>query len=332
MTTPKKREKLFFWLILGSFSVFFAEVISGSDMFPYFNAWGIVAVMPLYTLHILVLSYIVFNLGRPRLSTLFIAGAIFGMYEAYITKVLWSPTWGPPAFSAGGTAVIESIILVLWWHPFMAFIVPLFTAENMLTGSKEIINGLPERVQKLLNWKYVMPLFALLCGIFQSSNSRSAGYSILSGISTIVFLTLLIYFWGRTAARREYVIRQLLPSKNEFKILLLLLALLYVSMGAVLRPEALPVFSSQAIIWLIYGFLFILLYLNLRKSGTTQILQTQELHFSRNAVIILPMIFIMTSAVFTAAGIGMYMLLLFWFGGGLFGIFMLINSIKDTIS
>lgn len=67
-------------------------------MFPYFEALGILAIMPLYTLHILVLSYVVFNIGRPRFYTLLSAGIIFGMYEAYITKVLWSPPGETPLF------------------------------------------------------------------------------------------------------------------------------------------------------------------------------------------------------------------------------------------
>ena len=47
---PKKHHWLY-WLILAALSTFCAEVFSGSDMFPFFSAWGLLVVVPLYGLH-----------------------------------------------------------------------------------------------------------------------------------------------------------------------------------------------------------------------------------------------------------------------------------------
>ena len=110
--------------------MYFAEVVSGSDMYPFFNVVSYLLVLPLYTLHTLVLLYIVFNYGRGEMYVLFPAGAIFGLYEAYITKVLWNPTWSEAEFKIVGVAVIEAMVLVLFWHAFLAFILPLFLAET----------------------------------------------------------------------------------------------------------------------------------------------------------------------------------------------------------
>ncbi|MEA2054967.1 MAG: hypothetical protein U9O96_07695 [Candidatus Thermoplasmatota archaeon] len=265
-----KKLKIFFWIILGALSVFFAEVVSGSDMFPFFHIWGLLVVFPLYTLHILVLSYVVFNYSKPRLYTLFIAGAIFGMYEAYITKVLWNPPWGDPLISLAGIAAIEAVVLVLFWHPFMAFIIPLFVGENILTNSRKITKGLPNRMKKLFNTKkksyILLVLLAILFGIFQSTNSPSPLHSLLSVLSTTAVLMLLIYLWRNKTKGREYDIQTLLPNKREFSVLLTLLIVMYVVMGIFVRPEALPGSAPQLIIWLIYAGLFILLSLSLRKS------------------------------------------------------------------
>ena len=66
------RTKLFFWLILGTLSVFFAEVAGGSAPFPFYDAWGLYAVLPLYTLHIVFLAFAVMRppaaLPSPRCS------------------------------------------------------------------------------------------------------------------------------------------------------------------------------------------------------------------------------------------------------------------------
>ncbi len=331
---PSRSTKLFSWLILGSLSVFFAEVVSGSDMFPYFNSWGIVAIMPLYTLHILVLAYVVFNIGKPCFYTLFLAGTIFGMYEAYITKVLWSPSWGDPLFLLGGVAAVESVVLVLFWHPLWAFIIPLFAGENLLSSSNEIVNGLPARLKRLLGGKkayLLLPLFAFVAGMLQSGNSPSPGHSLLSGFSTLGFIILLVIVWRIKTKGNEYSLRQLLPSQKEFHVLFTLLIALYLVMGIFLRPEALPGPLPQLSIWLIYAALFTLLYLHVNGSGKATIPETINLPrpVKLKKLVILSLIFTFASAIFTAAGVGLVIMVLMWFGGGALGIFLLVQSIRD---
>jgi hypothetical protein len=66
--------------------VFFAEVAGGSAPFPFFDGWGLYAVLPLYTLHIVFLSFAVLRPGRRvPITALFCAGAVFGLFEAYIS-------------------------------------------------------------------------------------------------------------------------------------------------------------------------------------------------------------------------------------------------------
>ena len=332
---PPRRTKLLFWLILGSFSVLFAEVFSGSDMFPYFTLWGWIAEIPLYTLHILVLSGIVFSSRRPGFHTLFIAGAIFGMYEAYITKVLWNPPWGLPVISLGGIAVVEVLVLVLFWHPFMAFITPLFVAENLLTGSREMMGLLPERLKKLFNSRkkhLVLPLFALSGGILQSVGSRSPGYSLLSGFLVSAFIMFLVYIWKTETKGKGYTLRSLLPTRRELFVLGSLLLILYVVLGILLRPEALPGLFPQLIIWLMYGGLFSLLYLNLKKPHQAQPAGTMDfpVPFSWKTGIILFLIFTLSSAISTAARIGILMMVAMWIAGIIIGVSLLFQSIKES--
>jgi uncharacterized membrane protein YbaN (DUF454 family) len=329
MARPERKLKYFSWLILGSLSVFFAEVVSGSDMFPYFTPWGVLMVMPLYTLHILVLSYIVFNYGRPRFYTLFLAGTIFGMYEAYITKVLWDPTWGDALVKVGGVALVESIVLVLWWHPVMAFVVPLFVFEHLLLNSRETSMGLPHRLKNLHDSPRTLPGFALLCGLIQGGNSPSPAHSLLSGISTTAFLILLIYIWRRRTEGAGYAFRDLLPTSREFKVLLTLLIIFYIVTGANLRPEALPGPGPQLVIWLVYGALFILLRQSLRRSRKVTLEKSPRPEASLKKYIYLAFAFTFASVVSTALGIGAPVMVLNWFGGGLFGIWLLLQSIRD---
>lgn len=333
---PSKKLKIFFWVILGFISVFFAEVVSGSQMFPFFNIWGILVVIPLYTLHILVLSYIVFNYGKPQLYTLFIAGMIFGMYEAYLTKVLWNPTWGDPIISIGGISVIEFIVLVLFWHPFMSFIIPLFVSENILTNSKKIINGLPNRIKLALNAdkrNYILILLIVLfLGMSQSTNSPSPLHSLLSGLSTGLVLVIPIYFFRNKTKANEYDIKQFLPNKKEFSILLTFLIFMYVFMAINIRPEALPGFGPQLIIWVIYLILFLLLILTLRKSNKDILSQNPEniIKFSQRAYVSLFLLFIFSSVVskLLLGSFGGIIMLVFWVVWCFIGLAALYKSIR----
>lgn len=334
---PSKKLKIFFWIILGALSVFFAEVVSGSDLFPFFHLWGLLVVFPLYTLHILVLSYVVFNYGKPWFCTLFIAGAIFGMYEAYITKVLWNPPWGAPLVSLAGIAVIEVVVLALFWHPFMAFIIPLFVGENMLTNSRKIAKGLPNRIKRLFNTRkksyILLVLFAVLLGIFQSANSFSPLHSLLSAFSTTAVLVLLICLWRNKTKGKEYDIQALLPNKGEFLVLLTLLIVMYVVMGIFVRLEALPGFVPQLIIWLMYAGLFILLVLSLRKSRKIILSETigSPMEFSWKTFVILSLFFAVSSAVskFLLGSFRGIIILMVWLIGGIIGILILFLAIRD---
>jgi hypothetical protein len=336
--SPPFRLKLFFWIILGAFSVFFAEVVSGSDMFPYFHVWGIIGVFPLYALHTLVLSSLVFIYGKPRFSSLYLAGVIFGLYEAYITKVIWNPYWSEPFFRIGGIAVIETMILLLFWHSVMAFVLPLFLCENLLTKSRLLVNGLPDRMRRVFasdrKIKLRLIVLAILFGMVQSSNSPAPVNSLASGLSTSAVLIVLVYLWRSRTGGRAYSMRSLLPNIRELKILFVLLMVLYVWMGIILRPEALPGLQPQAAVWLMYVVFFFLLLTNLRKTSKLPLSDKFKapLGFSWKWVALLVLIFTLTSAAISphrevAGGI----LLLTWIALGVFGILLLAIAVFDTL-
>ena len=50
------------------------------------------------------------------------------------TKVIWDPTWSTVElpWRAGGLAIAQTAVLVLFWHPLMSFVVPLAVAERVL--------------------------------------------------------------------------------------------------------------------------------------------------------------------------------------------------------
>jgi hypothetical protein len=327
------KVRYFFWFILGCVSVFFAEVVSGSQIYPFFTLIDYILVLPLYTLHTLVLGYIVYRNTKPRLYTLFSAGALYGLYEAYITKVLWNPPWGTNTTMFLGVAVFETLLLVLFWHAFLAFIVPLFLVETTLTSSREVIHGLPVSLIRKIEYiqrKRLHIVLAFLAGLFQGGNSPSIQDSLLSGLSSGGFLIALILLWKRIGGI-NYSFRSLMPTEKEFKRLSLALLAYYILTTALLRPGELPGLVPQLVIWVLYVIFGGLLHRGLKKSRLDQPIGS-DLDFSVNIVnmIVLTVVFSLGSILGVATGIGSVFMLIVWFVGTIIGLITLVYTVRSV--
>ena len=269
MNAPSTSRKFAFWLLIGMFSVVFVEVPAGSTMFPFFTLWGMLVVLPLYLLHSVFLVTVVFRFGRPNFWTLYSAGTLFGMYEAYITKVLWT-SFRPegPFATVGGIAIFETILLVLFLHPLLAFVVPMLFTEAACTNSSELAQGLPVRLQAAVR-RHPARLIGLLMaflGFMQFVNSPSALWSFVSGAGNGVVLGLALLWW-RKSGGAGYSLWELLPGPKGFKIFGVLLVVWYAFWGFAIHPKSIPgILHGQLTIWLIYAGLLVIFFRCLRNS------------------------------------------------------------------
>lgn len=279
---PTSLQKLLFWAILGGLSVFFAEITIGSSPFAFFDAWGILVVCPLYLLHVLVLGRVALARDRPRFSTLFFAGVLFGLYEAYMTKQLWNPDWSANPVRLDGVAVIETIILVLWWHPLMAFIMPLLVAETVLCRSRHVARALPRRLQRVLFGKRgtaVLFILAALAGLLVSSAHTlrpTTGHVLVSAAASAAVMLALVGLWRRATRGVRMTLPELLPTTREMVLLCVCLGIQYVGLGIVVRPEALPGLGPQASVWLLYAGAAAGLWLSLRRPRAPSIIELRD--------------------------------------------------------
>ena len=324
-----RKDKILFWLVLAAYSTFFAEVFAGSDMFPFFNIWGIFIVVPLYGLHSILLTSIIYKYGKPTLSTLVFAGMLFGLYEAYMTKVLWQPSWDA-ALILGEVAWVEVVVLVFWWHTWFSYISPLILAEKLLTNTSEILNSLPAKLHRFYSgWQGYLVLI-IFGGIFQSINSPSVEHSFLSGFSTIGVLILLTLLWKRSTRNKTYSLPELLPNKNEFRFLALWLIALYIFLGFGMFPERIPGFVGHSIVAIFYIIVIWLFRTALRASQKTLINTTKELATPTKYWFFIWLIFIITLS-FTRAfltPINNLIILFSWVIGSLISLSLFVKSIK----
>lgn len=267
--TPSNRRKFAFWILIGMFSVMFVEVPAGSTMFPFSTPWGLLVVVPLYLLHSVFLVTLVVRFGRCHFWTLYSAGTLYGMYEAYITKVLWV-SFRPegPFVTVGGIALVETVILVLFLHPLLAFVVPMYFTELLCTSSSEIAEGLPTRARDLVRRHpaRVIGLLMAFLGLMQFVNSPSVLRSFLSGAGNSLALGLALLWWRRSGGA-AYSMRDLLPGPKGLRNFGLVLLVWYGFWGFAIKPKCIPpVWPGQLTIWLIYAGLILVFVLCLRRS------------------------------------------------------------------
>jgi hypothetical protein len=315
-------------------STYFAEVWSGSQIYSFYNPQSYILVLPLYTLHTLFFWTIIWQYGKPWLYTLFPAGCLFGLYEAYITKVLWNPTWETDLPHIFGIALTETMVLVLFWHCFMSFIIPLLLGEAIFTNSSEIYSLLPSWAVNLVQGIKDRRLYILLPvfgGLFQSTGANTLLDSILSGILTTSFIIVLLVFWRRGSGK-DHDMRSFLPNTREFRAISAVLLVYYIITGMLLRPDEIPDLSSQATIWILYLFFGALLYLGIQKSNLIEANNvTLQLNPSPIRLLLLGGLLSLGSSIGFLSGLNYIMALLTWLIAILFGLYVLFQTIQNLL-
>ena len=295
MEAPTFKTKLLFWVILGVFSTFFAEVISGSTPFPFLpvlGIWGIIMVTPLYTTHILVFAYLVFRYGKPRFHTLFLAGALFGNYEAYATGVLWAGWGDPPPILISEVGVIETLVLVLFWHPVFAFIVPIILGEVALTRDA----GSTSDVARLTTRKSLI-VMAVAAGLFQSINMPSTAMALAVGVVNVAIVAVFIFLWRKRSFNR-FSMEQLLPNKTQFRWILGIMLLQYLFLGMISAGKY-PGAAGHIAVLGLYVLLIVLFVRSLKVSRSTPLAAVTQPVFRWRSFFRVSAVFVSTSVVLT---------------------------------
>ncbi len=255
----RRRDRVGFAVVLTAIIGLLVENGTSSSPWLFVDPWGLLFVLPLYGLHVLVLARVVLVARRPGLPLLYVAGALLGLYEAYVTKVLWSPTWGPTdGAMVVGLHVFQTAVLVLFVHPVLAFIAPLLVAEThlldapgqrggsgLLAGMPPRLAGMPPRLAAALRSPrgsvWAAGLFTLVLAAHHAAVPGGPGVVAASALVNTVVVAVLVWWWKRRyAARPLPSLREILPGRAATGWLAGALGVLYVASGVLVRPEALP--------------------------------------------------------------------------------------------
>jgi hypothetical protein len=261
--TPRLGTKLIFWLLLGVLSVAVAEVSVASAPFAFVNPFETAFLVTFYGSHLLLFAWFTFRRGWPSLAALWFAGVLFGLYEFYITKVLWSPPWGD-VISMGHVDVVSLIVLAFFWHPFMAFIFPLALGEAAGTNRRWVTDQLPSKLTGLSHRRAMF----LLAGaaITHGLLTGSPAVAFISTLSALAAVTAVGWWWRRDARQQRWQIRELLPNDRQGRWIVSLLAIQYLVFIPAWTPEKMPPLAGHVVVWLMYAGFGLLLSSALRQS------------------------------------------------------------------
>ena len=299
---PALSRRLGFWFLLGLVSTAFAEVLFPNTPFDPVLIFSVL--VPVYLLHSVFFAGVLFSTDRVTYSTLYLLGVVFGLYEAYVTKVVWAPVGGPLPFRLGGVYWFETLSLVLFWHPVVAFVIPVALVEAVATDSEESL------VPPIAGHRYAPHLavsVAAYLAVFQGTLGRGPVTTVLKNTVALGVVLGFLFVWRRTGSHR-YKMESLLPRGRELWVLGAVLLALYPLFGATLRPEALPrEVQPHLIVLTIYAVIGGLLLVTLRRGSTTE--TTASVSFTWARALVAVGAFVITS-----------------FGAGLF-----LSSLRDAV-
>jgi hypothetical protein len=122
---------IFARLLIGLVVLICAEVFSGASLqIGLWNPWTLLVTYWLYFAHFFFFTTLAVRTGRTSFWSLYLWGVLFGLYESWITKVIWYGYShnGKFAMSSIGPYGISEMSMVLIFHPIMSFIIPLAIA------------------------------------------------------------------------------------------------------------------------------------------------------------------------------------------------------------
>ncbi|MHA1247105.1 MAG: hypothetical protein ACTSPE_07240 [Candidatus Thorarchaeota archaeon] len=231
-------------LLMGLLSIVFAEVFSGSSPTWFLDPFGLTLTLTLYWSHTLFFLAIASRLHRTSVPHLYLWGTFFGLYESWVTKVLWAGFMGStPIFDAVlGVAIVETLVLVLFWHPVFSFVIPVLVFE-LLSRARDpdapILPGHEKWLESSRRNKIIAVVLMVCGGANLASGVGNDVVTALVGGGGSILLVALAY---RLATRggKTFSIRTVTLGNRGLKASAAYILIYYAVTFPLLRPEGIP--------------------------------------------------------------------------------------------
>lgn len=244
-----------------------AEVFSGASVKPgLWTPWTWVVTYWLYFAHFFFLTTLAVLTGRTSLSALYLWGVLFGLYESWITKVIWYGYGGDGKLALGrlGPYGYSELSMVFLFHPVMAFLLPLAAACLVCPPLRALFPDLAWVTGKG-RWARVVRIY--MAATFAATLGMNSGGPLKLAVNVAFLLPLLAVVWR--LARTGLAVsdgRSLVKfGPRGFAGLCLYLCLLYGLTYVYLRPEGRPSVGIQLFTLVFYAVAIVGLRLDGRR-------------------------------------------------------------------
>ena len=274
-------------LLVGLVVLICAEVFSGASLGAgLWNPWTLLVTYWLYFAHFFLLTTLAVRTGRTSLSSLYLWGVLYGLYESWITKVIWSGYNADGKFAMGhiGPYGFSEISMVFIYHPVASFILPLAVACLLCPPLRGLFPELAWFTGKTRGTRIVQVYLVFSFAPTMAMNSGGPANLALNLAVAIILLLALLHLARPVLSASDG--RQIVVfGRRGFAGLCVYLALLY-GVGYVgLRPGARPSVGVQLFTFVFYGLAIIGLWLHRRREpllpGAVAPVEKRELRLLR---------------------------------------------------
>lgn len=242
-------------LLIGLIVLICAEVFSGASIqVGMWAPWTWLMTYWLYFAHFFVLCTLAAWTRRTSVGALYLWGVLFGLYESWITKVIWFGYGGDGNLALGsiGPYGYSEISMVLLFHPVASFLLPLavacvlspplrawFPDVAWLTG-----RGAAARAAQI----YMVLSFSLTMALNSGGPMHLA-----ENLAVVVALLSIFLWWARPGLAAVAAPGPVVLGRVGFVIASAYLVALYGLTYRFIRPEGLPSVPVQLVTFVFYA-------------------------------------------------------------------------------
>ncbi len=258
-------------LLVGLIVLICAEVLSGASVGPgLWSPWTLLVTFWLYFAHFFFFTSLAVYTGRTSLSSLYLWGVLYGLYEGWITKVIWHGYGGDGHLALGniGPFGFSEISMVFFFHPLISFILPLAIACLIYPSLRRLFPDLAWLTGKSRSARFLQ-IYTIFCfGSVMAMNSGGP-LNLAANLAFAVAGLYVLARWARGKASAEDEHSVVVFGRRGFIGVCAYLAMLYGITYPYLRPDGLPSTSVQLLTLAIYAVTILGLYLQPRREPLT---------------------------------------------------------------
>lgn len=255
LPASRRSSVVFPRLQIGLVVLICTEVFSGASIqVGLWHPWTWLVTYWLYFAHFFFFTTLAVRTGRTSLAALYLWGVLFGLYESWITKVIWSGyrANGELALGAIGPYGLSEISMVLFFHPVAAFILPLAVACLLYPSLRGLFPGLAWLSGR---GKLARAVQAYLAISFVSVMAMNSGGPVRfsENVAFILAVLLLVSWRARATFSSENARPLVVFGRRGFVGLCIYLVLLYGIAYRALNYQALPSIPVQLLTFVFYA-------------------------------------------------------------------------------